>query len=91
MGKSLTLCLFLAGLTVVGVASIAPPENLPVVPPELFSVGQPWFSRERRVNDDRGHAQQSYPVLASHRNQIYAVWSDDRDNQHRAYFAALKD
>ena len=48
------------------------------------------FSSEERLNDDGGRFHQSYPTLASHGKKIYAVWSDHRDDEPRAYFAELK-
>ncbi|MBI5180689.1 MAG: exo-alpha-sialidase [Nitrospirae bacterium] len=46
------------------------------------------FSRNTRVNDDKGDSNQWYGAVALDKNSTaYAVWEDDRDGKSRIYFA----
>lgn len=53
--------------------------------------GGKTFSKNRRVNDDKGWAYQGNPSLAaSPDGYVYASWSDNRNGQDDIYFAASR-
>jgi len=53
-------------------------------------LGAGSWSASQRVNDDAPGSRQSHPALAVDRfNNLYAVWTDDRDGNPDIYFAKL--